>query len=243
MNNDTLVCGRAIQDLAETDQPRDGTVAFGLAILSEPSSQRVVLEPGDQTVGSAQSALRVPADPFPAGPPGLAGQLQAGASTLERPGAARALQAEKSRKLGPKPGTKTNSCVQQTALCKNDVWTYDLIHDRTAAGRPFNWLTLVDEYSRKCLVLHASGSLTGAEVRRILAHVIGHRGAPTRIRNDNGSEFICDVLAHWLPRGGEVNTGGHGKPPGELIYTTVHDLIARQAAREGGIRGRTGEGA
>src|SRR6516225_5307932 len=41
--------------------------------------------------------------------------------------------------------------------------------------------------------------MTGADVRRIVARVIGRRGAPTRIRSDNGSEFICDALAGWLP--------------------------------------------
>ena len=49
------------------------------------------------------------------------------------------------RKLGPKPGTSANSCVQQSARFKNDVWTCDFIHDRTASGRPLKWLTLVDE--------------------------------------------------------------------------------------------------
>jgi transposase InsO family protein len=28
--------------------------------------------------------------------------------------------------------------------------------------------------------------------------VVGRRGAPTRIRSDNGSEFICEVLVGWL---------------------------------------------
>ena len=114
-------------------------------------------------------------------------------------GLRRPLRLRKARKLGPKPGTSANSCVQQPARFKNDVWTCDFIHDRTAGGRPLKWLTLVDEYTRECLVLHASGSLTGAEVRRILARVIGRRGAPTRIRSDNGSEFICAVLVDWLP--------------------------------------------
>ena len=68
------------------------------------------------------------------------------------------------------------------------------------------------------MVLHASGSLTGAEVRRILARVIGRRGAPTRIRSDNGSEFICAVLVDWLPGGGgEADPGGCGEPLGEWI--------------------------
>ncbi len=114
-------------------------------------------------------------------------------------GLRRPLRLRKTRKLGPKPGTGANSCVHQTARFKNDVWTCDLIHDRTAGGRPLKWLTLVDEYTRECLVLHADSSITGADVRRIVARVIGRRGAPTRIRSDNGSEFICEALVNWLP--------------------------------------------
>jgi putative transposase len=114
-------------------------------------------------------------------------------------GLKRPLRPRKPRKLGPKPGTSANSCVQQPARFKNDVWTCDFIHDRTADGRPLKWLTLVDEYTRECLVLHAAGSMTGADVRRILARVVGRRGSPTRIRSDNGSEFICAVLVDWLP--------------------------------------------
>jgi putative transposase len=113
-------------------------------------------------------------------------------------GLKRPLRLRKPRKLGPKPGVSTNSCVQQPARFKNDVWTCDFIHDRTASGSPLKWLTLVDEYTRECLVLHADDSLTGPDVRRIVARVIGRRGAPTRIRSDNGSEFICAALTNWL---------------------------------------------
>ena len=109
------------------------------------------------------------------------------------------MRLRKPRKLGPKPGLSANSCVQQPARFKNDVWTCDFIHDRTAEGGSLKWLTLVDEYTRECLVLHAARALTGADVRRIMARVIGHRGAPTRIRSDNGSEFICEALVKWLP--------------------------------------------
>jgi putative transposase len=114
-------------------------------------------------------------------------------------GLRRPVRLRKPRKLGPKPGTSANSCVQQPARFKNDVWTCDFIHDRTASGRPLKWLTLVDEYTRECLVLHAASSITGADVRRIVARVIGRRGAPRRIRSDNGSEFICEALVNWLP--------------------------------------------
>ena len=114
-------------------------------------------------------------------------------------GLRRPLRLRKPRKLGPKPGVSANSCTNQPSRFKNDVWTCDFIHDRTAGGRPLKWLTLVDEYTRECLVLHADGSLTGADVRRLVARAIGRRGAPTRIRSDNGSEFICAALVGWLP--------------------------------------------
>jgi putative transposase len=114
-------------------------------------------------------------------------------------GLRRPVRLRKARKLGPKPGASSNSCTESPARFKGDVWTCDFIHDRTADGRPLKWLTLVDEYTRECLVLHAAPSLSGADVRRLVARVIGRRGAPGRIRSDNGSEFICAALVDWLP--------------------------------------------
>jgi putative transposase len=117
-------------------------------------------------------------------------------------GLRRPVRWRKPRKLGPKPGSSANSCVNQPARFKNDVWTYDFIADRTVDGGTLKWLTLVDEYTRECLALHVGRSLTGADVRRVLARVIGRRGAPTRIRSDNGSEFIGEALRRWLPQQG-----------------------------------------
>jgi putative transposase len=47
----------------------------------------------------------------------------------------RPVRLRKPRELGPKAGVSANSCVQPAARFKNDVWTYDFIHDRTAEGR------------------------------------------------------------------------------------------------------------
>src|ERR1700712_2970628 len=75
--------------------------------------------------------------------------------------------------IGGATGGGGNSCVQKPSRFKNDVWTCDFIHDRTAGGGSLKWLTLVDEYTRECLVLHAAGALSGADVRRIVARVVG----------------------------------------------------------------------
>jgi putative transposase len=117
-------------------------------------------------------------------------------------GLCRPIRRRKPRKLGPKPGTSANSCVNQPARFKNDVWTYDFIADRTSDGGSLKWLTLVDEYTRECLALHVDRSVTGEDVRSVLARVVGQRGVPTRIRSDNGSEFICEALRAWLPARG-----------------------------------------
>src|SRR4029077_18117552 len=106
----------------------------------------------------------------------------------------RPLRLRKPRKTSPKPGTSANSCTQQPAQFKNDVWTCDFIHDRTASGCPLKWLTLVDEYTRECLALHVDESITGADVRRIIARVIGRRGARTCIRRDNCPVLICKAF-------------------------------------------------
>jgi transposase InsO family protein len=119
----------------------------------------------------------------------------------------------KPRKTGPKPGASGNSCTAAPARFKNDVWTCDFIHDRTQSGRPLKWLTLVDEYTRECLVLHADAALCGGDVRRIVARVVGRRGAPARLRSDNGSEFICAALTGWLPAvGAEPIPVAAGRP-------------------------------
>jgi putative transposase len=108
----------------------------------------------------------------------------------------------KPKKRGVLPGSSANSCVNQPAGFKNDVWTYDFIADRTVAGSSLKCLSLVDEYTRECLALYVAESVTGSDVRRLLARVIGRRGAPTRIRSDNGSEFICQAVRDWLPEAG-----------------------------------------
>jgi transposase InsO family protein len=128
-------------------------------------------------------------------------------------GLKRPVRRRKAKKLGPKRGSSANSCVNAPARFKDDVWTYDFVADRTSDGRTLKWLTLVDEYTRECLALHVDRSLSGVDVRRVLGRVVGRRGAPRRIRSDNGSEFVCEALARWLPgKGVEAIPVAPGSP-------------------------------
>src|SRR4051794_15175917 len=129
-------------------------------------------------------------------------------SKLQRP-----VRRRRPDKLGPKLGSSKNSCSNRPARFKNDVWAYDFVADRTTCGKPLRWLTLVDEYTKECLALHVAASLTGQDVRGVLARVIGRRGAPGSIRSDNGSEFVCEALTGWLPaKGAEPIQVAPGRP-------------------------------
>ena len=81
---------------------------------------------------------------------------------------------------------------------KDHVWSYDFIYDRTRDGRPLKILSIIDEYSRECLMLKVSRRLKSADVIDGLNEVFVARGIPEHIRSDNGSEFIAESVRNWL---------------------------------------------
>jgi putative transposase len=108
----------------------------------------------------------------------------------------------KSRGKGRHAGTAANSCTARPATRPNEVWTCDFIHDRTVSGGSLKWLSVVDEYTRELLLLRAARTMTAADVRRQFGRLIGWRGQPSRLRCDNGGEFVGAALAAWLPHQG-----------------------------------------
>ena len=95
-------------------------------------------------------------------------------------------------------GHSENGCVRRGAACPDDVWAWDFIHDRDERGRPLKWLSLVDEFTRECLVLEVQRHLTAAEVVDLVSEVMAIRGVPRHIRSDNGLEFIARELRAFL---------------------------------------------
>jgi putative transposase len=68
----------------------------------------------------------------------------------------------------------------------------------------FRALTMVDNYSRECLAIEASQSMTGAEVAAVVERPVTERGAPERIQCDYGTEFISRALDKWAYENGVV---------------------------------------
>ena len=99
-------------------------------------------------------------------------------------------------------GHSDNSCVRRKAEYRDHVWTWDFIHDRTIAGRPLKWLSIVDEHTRECLALEVDRSITADKVIDVLVELFRIRGVPRHIRSDNGPEFIAKAIRRWLSHAG-----------------------------------------
>ncbi len=84
----------------------------------------------------------------------------------------------------------------------NQKWSMDFVAQRLADGRWMRVLTVVDQFTRECLCLHADGTLSGEKVAVALDKVIALRGAPQSITVDNGTEFTSKALDLWAYRNG-----------------------------------------
>ena len=86
------------------------------------------------------------------------------------------------------------SCIRLRPTHRNHVWTYDFVMDRTADGRAFRVLTIVDEFTRECLAIDVSRKLTSADVLERLSDLFVRKGVPDDICSHNGSEFTAKRL-------------------------------------------------
>ena len=90
------------------------------------------------------------------------------------------------------------SCMRLRATHPNHVWSYDFVQIRDAYGGKIRMLTLIDEFSRKCLAIHCARRIGSVQVIEQLANTMIIHGIPEHIRSDNGPEFIAKELRKWL---------------------------------------------
>ena len=79
----------------------------------------------------------------------------------------------------------------------NHTWSMDFMSDSLVYGRKFRTLNIIDDFNREALTIDVDFSMPGEKVIKVLQEIIFWRGKPTRIRVDNGPEFICKALKVW----------------------------------------------
>lgn len=85
----------------------------------------------------------------------------------------------------------------EPATAPNERWSMDFVSDRLMDGRWVRVLTVIDQYTRECVLLLADKSLTGEKVAAGLEAVVRQRPAPRAITVDNGSEFTSRAMEAW----------------------------------------------
>ncbi len=90
------------------------------------------------------------------------------------------------------------SCVRLRPEHENHVWSYDFVRADTHDGRTLRLLTLIDEYTRKCLAIRVARRLNSYDLIETLADLMLVQGIPEHLRSDNGPEFIAERLRQWL---------------------------------------------
>jgi putative transposase len=92
------------------------------------------------------------------------------------------------------------SCVRLRPERPGHVWSYDFVQDRTQDGRAFRMLTVIDEFTRRCLAIVVARKLNSDDVLHCLTDLFAIHGPPEHIRSDNGPEFAAKAVRTWLGR-------------------------------------------
>jgi putative transposase len=90
------------------------------------------------------------------------------------------------------------SCIRLRPERQGHVWSYDFVQDRTQDGRAFRMLTVIDEYTRRCLAIVVARKLNADDVLHCLTDLFTRHGPPEHLRSDNGPEFAARAVRGWL---------------------------------------------
>lgn len=84
----------------------------------------------------------------------------------------------------------------------NHTWSADFMSDALNCGRRFRTFNVVDDFNREALAIEIDLSLPAQRVTRVLDGIAATRGYPSKLRLDNGPEFISLALADWAEKHG-----------------------------------------
>jgi transposase InsO family protein len=137
-------------------------------------------------------------------------------------------------------GTGENGIKRRRASMKNEVWGMDFVQDRTADGRPFRMLVVLDEHTRECLAIEVARNFRGEDIVAVLDELTAIRGAPAHLRADNGPEMISKAVKAWCAESGTgtlyIDPGSpwqngivesfNGRLRDELLSSEIFDRLA-----------------
>ena len=86
-------------------------------------------------------------------------------------------------------------CIRLRPEYPNHLWSFDFVEAATHGGRRIRLMTLIDEFTRKCLAIQVARRINAIGVIEALADALLFEGVPTFIRSDNGPEMVAKAFA------------------------------------------------
>jgi len=129
---------------------------------------------------------------------------------------------------------KRKHCVREgkplvVRTSANQEWALDFVHDAVACGRTIRVLSVVDAYTRECLVLEVDTSFASRRVTRVLEAIVAERGVPQAIRCDNGPELTSRHFLAWcVERQIELVHIQPGKPTQNARVESFHGRLREE---------------
>lgn len=107
------------------------------------------------------------------------------------------LRVPRRKRKSRRVGQSTVPAAKLAAVRPGHVWALDFQFDQTADGKVIKVLNIVDEFTREALCTVVERNINADATVAALDRVAAHRGAPERIRCDNGPELTAYALQDW----------------------------------------------
>lgn len=113
----------------------------------------------------------------------------------------------------------------------NQRWSMDFMSDGLGpSGRRFRVLTVVDDFTRECILLYVDFSIPGATVTRELDKL---KRTPKIFNIDNGSEFTGKTMDSWAyQRGIKLDFIRPGKPNENAFIESFNGKLRNECLNE-----------
>src|SRR5438445_997194 len=129
---------------------------------------------------------------------------------------------------------KRKHCVREgkplvARTAANQEWALDFVHDAVECGRAIRVLSVVDAYTRECLVLEVDTSFASPRVTRVLDASVGESGQLLAMRCDNGPELTSRHFLAWcVERQIELIHIQPGKPTQNAHVESFHGRLREE---------------
>lgn len=117
-------------------------------------------------------------------------------------------------------------------------WSIDFVSDQFINGSRIKILTVVDDFTKECPLIHVDTSITGAKLVELFETIARRRPLPKTIVCDNGPEFISRDFDAWAYRNGvTLDHIRPGKPVENCFIESFNGKFREECLEENVFQG------